>query len=173
MAKTWTKSSWANLENGIATKVFTSLPLSSKFTCESVCTAWRQLLREQPDKGVWGSKVVLMDTDRPMSTCALDEDGSIIRLPAMGGLLVMIREQIVSLCKWLKQRATGIPLISIGCCYHKVQLDTVVQAKVVHGILDRLCQIQALPDIEIHIGIKGDSTKLGMHDRQACLGSIS
>ncbi len=93
---------------------------------------------------------------------ALREDDSIIRLPAMSGLLV--KEQIVSLCKWLKQRATGIPLISIGSYHHEMQLDTVMQATVVHGILGRLCQIQALPDIEIYIGTKGDSSKLGMHD---------
>ena len=163
MAKTWTKSSWANLESGIASKVFTRLPFSSKFTCESVCTAWRQVLREQPAKGVWGSRLVLTDTDRSLSSpSTLREDDSVIRLPAMDGLLV--KDQIVSLCKWLKQRATGIPLISIGSYYHEMQLDTVVQATVVHGILGRLRQIQALPDIQIYIGTKGDSSKLGKHD---------
>ena len=80
----------------------------------------------------------------------------------MDGLLV--KDQIVSLCKWLKQRATGIPLISIGSYYHEMQLDTVMQATVVHGILGRLCQIQALPDIQIYIGTKGDSSKLGKRD---------
>lgn len=141
MAKTWTKSSWANLESGIATKVFSRLPFSSKFTCESVCTSWRQLLREQPAKGVWGSRLVLTDTYESLSSpFALCEDDSIIRLPAMNSLLV--KEQIMSMCKWLKQRATGIPLISIGSYDHKMQLDTVMQASVVHRILGRLCQIQ-------------------------------
>ncbi len=103
MAKTWTKSSWAKLESDIATKVYTRLPCSSKFTCESVCTAWRQLLRDQPAKGIWGSRLVLTDTDKSLpSPCDPREDDSIIRLPAMSGLL--LEEQIMSLCKWLKQR---------------------------------------------------------------------
>lgn len=128
--------------------------------------AWRQLLREQPAKGVWGSRLVLTDTDKPLvSPCAVREDDSIIRLPAMSAMSgLLLKEQITSLCKWLKQRATGIPLISIGSYQHEMQLDTVVQATVVHGILDTLCQIQALPDIEMYIGTKGDSSKLGMHD---------
>ncbi len=169
MAETWTKSSWANLESGIATKVFTRLPFSSKLMCESVCTAWRQLLREQPAQGVWGSRLILTDTDKSLPTpCGPREDDSIIRLPAMSGLL--LEEQIMSLCKWLKQRATGIPLISIGSFYREMQLDTVTQATVVHEVLGKLCQMQAIPNIEIYIGTKGDSSKLGMRDQQDCLG---
>ncbi len=95
----------------------------------------------------------------------------IIRLPAKGGLLV--KEQIVSLCKWLKQRASGIPLNSIGSYDHEMQLDTVMQATVVHGLLGMLCKLQALPDIEIYVGTKGDYSKLGLHDLQDCLGSIN
>lgn len=64
------------------------------------------------------------------------------------------------------------PLISIGFYNHE-QLDTVMQATVVHGILGRLCQIQALPDIEIYMQTKGDGSKLGMRDLQDCLGSVS